>query len=438
MRSACPDMGDWSSLGTGEDARVRLGEVLLAHPLTWAVLAAVGDRPRSWPDAVKEIVFRAPNWGQTHQIDPELVERALGQFLWLLSEARRRNGAALRPLFSVEIQLWIREVSRLLRKVEPEPKFRWRDSATQVTEDGTDGGDALELPSAYCRRCGMSGWMAIASETSDALGVNANHIYTSSLQGSPLVRTMLVGHPDDASVRWFSPTDHTLSDAPSGDALPVLVTEGEDDARAGTCPGCGERDSIRFLGLKVASLASVSINTLFGSNHLKGNERKLLAFTDSVQDASHRASFFGGRTHRFNLQALMSQALIEGGELSLAELGDTLLRGDHPRGVLAGAADLLRHPVVRTVWTDQPKPGAASCWPPGWASRPTWSLGCARVGRTLELSRRRRRRCRCPTSTTGRRWWPRRPKRASGETVDPLAAVTYVRGCWSACGCGAG
>ncbi|MBK6312173.1 MAG: DEAD/DEAH box helicase [Candidatus Microthrix sp.] len=224
------DGSDWRALGTDDDARVDLGEVLLAHPLTWAVLSAVGERPRSWPEAVKEIVFRAPNWGRTHQNEPLRAEQALAQFLWLLSEARRRRGARLTPLFSVEIQLWIREVSRLLRKVQPEPSFRWRDSSAPVSEDDTEGGDTLELPSTYCRQCGMSGWMAIASETSDALSTNAGHIYRSSVQGSPLARTMLVGHPDDEAVRWFSPIDHTLSDTRSEDALPVLVTDGEDDA----------------------------------------------------------------------------------------------------------------------------------------------------------------------------------------------------------------
>ncbi len=154
------------------DSRVLLGDKLLAHPLTRAVLVAVGDRPRSWPSAVKEILERAPQWGRTYQVDPDSVERALAQYLWLLSEARRRGAAGPLPLFGAEIQLWIREVSRLLRTVDPEPSFRWRDSAALVTEDGPVHGDALELPSTYCRRCGMSGWIAIASETSDAMGVN--------------------------------------------------------------------------------------------------------------------------------------------------------------------------------------------------------------------------------------------------------------------------
>ncbi len=423
--------GDWSALGTDDDARVRLGRRLLAHPLTWAVLSAVGERPRSWPEAVKEIVFRAPNWGRTHQNEPLRAEQALAQFLWLLSEARRRRGARLTPLFSVEIQLWIREVSRLLRKVQATPSFRWRDSSAPVSEDDTEGGDTLELPSTYCRQCGMSGWMAIASETSDALSTNAGHIYRSSVQGSPLARTMLVGHPDDEAVRWFSPIDHTLSDTRSEDALPVLVTDGEDDARAGRCPGCKERDAIRFLGLRVASLASVSINTLFGSNHLESQERKLLAFTDSVQDASHRASFFGGRTHRFNLRALMSRALIEDGEMSLAELGETLLdEATTPRDVFSLVPpDLLRHPVVRTVWTDAPKPRARELLAARLGFEVDLEFGLrARVGRTLELSRAAAAAVVLPDIDDWASLVAEEAQRVSGEAIDPLAAVTYVRG----------
>ncbi len=105
-------------------------------------------------------------------------------------------------------------------------------------------------------------------------------------------------------------------------SVPVLVTPSEDDARANRCPGCGERDGIRFLGLAVASLASVSINTLFASPNLDEEERKLLAFTDSVQDASHRASFFGGRTHRINLRSLLSRVVQREGAVTAADLGD--------------------------------------------------------------------------------------------------------------------
>jgi hypothetical protein len=409
----------------------RCADKLLAHPLTRAVLVAVGDRPRSWPSAVKEILERAPQWGRTYQVDHESVERALAQYLWLLSEARRRGAAGPVPLFGVEIQLWIREVSRLLRTVDVEPSFRWRDSAEVVTEDGPVYGDSLELPSTYCRRCGMSGWMAIASETSDALGVNPNHIYRSSVQRSPLVRTMLLGNAADESVRWFSPSDRTLADTPSEGSLPVLVTDGEDAARQSRCPGCEERDGIRFLGLAVASLASVSINALFGSNHLEGHEQKLLAFTDSVQDASHRASFFGGRTHRFNLRALMSQALADAGELSVADLGTALIdSATNPRDLFSLVPpDLLRHPVVRTVWTDRPSPRARDLLAARLGFEADLEFGLrARVGRTLELSRAASARVAVDDLDHWAGVVGEELQRVVGSSADPLAVVTYVRG----------
>ena len=71
---------------------VALGEVLLRHPLTRAVLAAVGSRPRTWRDAVEEIVRNAPDWGRTYMTAPGEVEKALGRFLWLISIARRDQG----------------------------------------------------------------------------------------------------------------------------------------------------------------------------------------------------------------------------------------------------------------------------------------------------------------------------------------------------------
>ncbi|MCP3990151.1 MAG: hypothetical protein GY724_13830, partial [Actinomycetia bacterium] len=170
----------------------------------------------------------------------------------------------------------------------------------------------------------------------------------------------------------------------------VLVTGSEDDARANRCPGCGERNAIRFLGLAVASLASVSINTLFASSHLDDHERKLLAFTDSVQDASHRAGFFGSRTHRINLRSLMAGLVTEHGQLTLDGIGDVLVSATdsarHRFGLVP--PDLLRHPVIRTAWSDDPPPAALDLLRARIGFEADLEFGSrARVGRTLELSR---------------------------------------------------
>ena len=73
-----------------------------------------------------------------------------------------------------------------------------------------------------------------------------------------------------------------------------------------------------LLGSRAASITSVSINQLFASNFNK--DKKLLAFSDNVQDAAHRAGYFSARTYRFNLRAAIQQLVNQEGEgLNLVE-----------------------------------------------------------------------------------------------------------------------
>lgn len=364
----------------------QLGSLLLKHPLTRAVLGAVADRPRTWRTAVEEIIARAPSWGAAAMRDPASVERALAKFLWLLSVARREQGGKARPLLSVDVQLWIREVSRLLRAVDTEPAFRWQDSAAPETGEPL----AIEMPAVYCRRCGMSGWMALQPENSNRLKINSRSVYTAALDRSGQVRTLLRASADDPDAKHFDSVTRLLASEPGDDTVPVFVTPDEEAAKQDRCPACDERNAIRFLGLRTASLASVSINTLFASPNVVPEQRKLLAFTDSVQDASHRASFFAGRTHRINLRSLMASALRESSSLSLADLGDVLIAdADSERDRFALVPpDLLRHPKVRTVWTDEPDPEGVAVLTRRVAFEADLEFGLrSRVGRTLELSR---------------------------------------------------
>ena len=47
----------------------------------------------------------------------------------------------------------------------------------------------------------------------------------------------------------------------------------------------------------------------------RGNDdKKMLAFSDSVQDAAHHAGFFGARTYRFTIRSAMARFLDDGGD----------------------------------------------------------------------------------------------------------------------------
>ena len=58
-------------------------------------------------------------------------------------------------------------------------------------------------------------------------------------------------------------------------------------------------------GAQNASLTSVGIGQLFGSQY--NDDKKLLAFSDSVQDASHRAGYFQARTYTFTVRSALVQ-----------------------------------------------------------------------------------------------------------------------------------
>ena len=110
-----------------------------------------------------------------------------------------------------------------------------------------------------------------------------------------------------------------LGDGPcplSGDTMRfrVLVNEKtETDAKKNLtkgvqgCPRCGEEESVFFIGSQAATLSSVAIDELFGST--LNNDPKLLAFTDSVQDASHRAGFFTSRTYSFTFRTALQHSI---------------------------------------------------------------------------------------------------------------------------------
>ncbi len=368
---------------------VAMGDLLLAHPLTRAVLAAVGERPRTWSATVAEIVTRVPEWGRVSMTDPIAVEHALSRYLWLLSLARRRQGDALRPLFSIQVQLWIREVSRVLRSVGSVPTFDWHDTGSLDIDNEHGDPPVLELPAAYCRRCGMSGWLSVESALSGALTGNPGTIYAAALEKRPTIRALMRASPEDPAALWFDPSQRSVVAQRTDATVAVHVTPDEEAGRASRCPACNERDAVRFLGLRVASLTSVSINTMFASPHMEEEERRLLAFTDSVQDASHRASFFAGRTHRVNLRSLMSNAIRAHGHLSLADLGDEVFAGAGTARERFGLVppDLLRDPTVRTVWDDNPQEDGLGVLRDRIAFEADMEFGLrSRVGRTLELS----------------------------------------------------
>jgi hypothetical protein len=82
-------------------------------------------------------------------------------------------------------------------------------------------------------------------------------------------------------------------------------------AKEDWCPACGERNAIRFIGTGAAAIAAAAITQLFTGGELDRElgEGKTLMFSDSVQDAAHRAGFVANRSFTFSLRALLAAHL---------------------------------------------------------------------------------------------------------------------------------
>jgi hypothetical protein len=201
------------------------------------------------------------------------------------------------------------------------PAFRWSD-ALEEDED-------LALPAIYCRHCGRSGWGATTRAVGDDLDLRPDTIRKDSAEKNGRFRALLldvtttdedpeVATEETSRRRYLNLSSATLDrhgpleDDPDASVLRVLVHAGLDadkHANDQTCPACGEKDGIRFLGTRLATLLSVSLTSLFGTPGLDLREKKALVFTDSVQDAAHRAGFVEARSYSLTMRSVIHDAL---------------------------------------------------------------------------------------------------------------------------------
>jgi len=266
----------------------------------------------------------------------------------VLSHLRKELG---RGALSVDLHLWVRELTRVGRAASGTAEFFWEDDGVR-TDPSTADSTAVQapgtsFPAIYCRHCGRSGWMVALAPTGADLDPAGSTIRRRHLQRDERIRPLIhapredsafvtdvtqgtsaTGHPN---LRWLNLAEQRLvvrrpaSDDTDGRVLPVLthdITDGGKDSKEDVCPSCGEKDGIRFLGSAIATLLSVTLSGLFGTPHLDAAEKKALIFTDSVQDAAHRAGFVQSRSHALTLRTLMRQAITDDDAVDL----DTLVR----------------------------------------------------------------------------------------------------------------
>lgn len=363
-------------LGVSADDRRALGTALRAHPLTRRLVELAGEA-RPLADVANQL---EPGWAAR----PAEARAAVSAYLAMLSEARDEDG---RPLLGVDVQLWLREVRRVARRLDLAPRFEWHDGTA------TDGGQSMAA--LYCRHCGRSGWGA-AAKAAGGYSTDADVVWRSSLAEKRSQRAWIFapgeGAAADPRVQWADSATGELSRTRAGRhtaEVPVIVTPDEDCAKKQRCPACGLDEGIRFLGSSVATLASAALGQVFASPDVEAAQKKTLVFTDSVQDASHRAAFIESRAYALNRRSLLLRA-IDGEGCTLADVGQAVAGTEQTAAERYAVLppELKTHESFQRYWQEdkvEPSTRAKVAKLMGFAATLEFGLS-ARVGRTLELT----------------------------------------------------
>lgn len=242
-------------------------------------------------------------------------EQVIRSILSLISYAKSEDSKKQFPFLYLQIQLWIRELSGFTRKVDSAPQFLWREDI-----DSSIGEKAF--PSFYCRECGASGWFAVKQEGKEQFENDINDIYSKFFSHHKNLYLVTTYSDANRCIEEYEPTD-TIDLYLNKVSLSLSSRQNENSFRIFAyrklkgnynlhiCPQCNSKNTINIIGQRVSTLISISTSQLL-STDLDLNtekERKVLAFTNSVQDAAHQAGFLEARNYRFTFRTALQKII---------------------------------------------------------------------------------------------------------------------------------
>ena len=367
-----PLEGDFAS----EAWRVALADRLREHSAFVNLLRVLDGRPTPMGDIVTRLRHSLPVANDHEALG------VLNGLCALISVARRRegvgSGGSLRPFLQVGLHLWVRELRRMVCSVheestegsaeesadrrvgdlhgavEPTTGNGQETSPSTTASAGAVNGIAvarrlrfaddlkpddpsIHLPLIQCRECHVTGWGAVKRAAEPRLERDLRVFYNRFFLRDVDVAYLF---PADAppNVRGFdlavcgacgmlhASDVATCTGCASARLVRVFRPLSVEKRRDGSgparlsrrCPYCGAREALIIFGARAASLLSVTLGQAQGSRY--NDDRKVIAFSDNVQDAAHRAGFFAARTAGVALRAAVAQVVARHDGIALADL----------------------------------------------------------------------------------------------------------------------
>jgi DEAD/DEAH box helicase domain-containing protein len=320
--------------------RIRLGKELKKHLLFQTLLRTAAHAPVT----VETITDR-----MQRTLSVRLKEHApdiLTALLTLVAWARAPHSGQtieagtqvekLNSLVSLRLQIWMQELRRVVATVsKKKEEIELASEATVLSSK-----ERLRLPVIQCRHCRTTGWLTVKPPQESRVQTALERIYSSFFARNPdtflarLYPRLGDGHRLMAQVqeKYLCGQCGNLENQPveqcshcqSENLLPVHLVnqtrrktitqrgEGQEERREvavhdDICPVCGERGEQLIIGAQTTSIAAHAVERLWSAP--LNPHKKLILFSDSVQDAAHRAGYIESKTESHLMRAGIARGL---------------------------------------------------------------------------------------------------------------------------------
>ena len=345
-----PIEGDFHAV----DWRIALAEKLRGHLMFVNLLRTLADGPLHLPAVAARMRTSLPLSTDGVQAEREAVG-LLNGLCALISAAREDDGAGgAKPFLRVGLHLWVRELRRMVCRVAS----TGTEAALAMlrhSDDLNPEDSALHLPLVQCRECRVTGWGAVQRAASSQVGRDLREFYNRFFSRDMDVRfyfpaegeqppgvaggnVALCGHCGHIHA-GHNAANATCTSCGEGEPVPAFCPETLTASANRTilsrdCPFCNASEALIIVGARASSLLSVVLGQTFASRHNddaggqaesaangeSAGAQKVIAFSDNVQDAAHRAGFFSARTWQNSVRTAVAQTVAEHDGIALSDL----------------------------------------------------------------------------------------------------------------------
>ena len=297
--------------------RQELGGNLKSHLLFVNLLRISKGGTLSYPEILEQLGRTLPEQAKTKSFD--ILNALLAMIAWA-----RSPEASEMPLVTLRVQLWLRELRRMVAKVAVDPQ----EISLKSSADLKSKPDGIYLPLIQCTQCFTTAWLTRMPSSATKVSTALDEIYNQWFSGSSdivrLYPAKLGARPQAEGIEQLFCAECGSLQASGSDCIgcgsqsliKVYRTTGVATSTRGnvnyawhddSCPGCGERHRLILIGSRNATLGAQVIEQSWGS--IFNDDKKLIAFSDSVQDAAHRAGFFNARTYIRTVRTALAKSI---------------------------------------------------------------------------------------------------------------------------------